>query len=68
MYKIKANELLSIAIGAKLHFKKLNEMYEAGQINMNYNRELDAAKQLRKWLLKTHWNEDAEFMIDEMPF
>lgn len=62
MIKIKAIDLLSIAIGAEVLYKKYNKQHHT------FNAELDAAFNLKKALYKVNWDDDAELMIEELPF
>lgn len=60
--KIKAIDLVGIAVAAEIWFKKINDTHHTFQI------ELNKAKQLKRKLREKDWDEDAELFIDEMPF
>lgn len=62
MIKIKAIDLVSVAVAAEIWFKKQNE------ITNSFALELKKATKLKKELYKTNWDEDAELMIEELPF
>lgn len=62
MIKIKAIELVGIAVAAELWFKRQDE------ISHLFGLEKKAAEKLKKQLYAVQWDEDAELLIDEMPF
>lgn len=62
MITIKALDLTSIAVAAEMALSRLKENGAKVEV------ELQAAQNLKKQLYKIQWDEDAELMIEELPF